>query len=116
MFMCHTRRRFLIAGGLRRSAFPGREELEWWSVRSQSRGSPKDHVDSHLTVYIYDGGVARGGGEGNEQVYMCCWQTQCNDSFLYLRLSQVYLIDVKIYFWKTLNEKEMLFSGSKCVS
>lgn len=43
--------------------------------------------------------MARGGGEGNEQVYMCCGQTQCNDSFLYLHdFHKFVLIEIKRFF------------------
>lgn len=89
----------------------------WWSVRIQSRGSLKDNVDSHLSVIIYDGGVARGRGEGNEQVYMCVADRHNVMIHSYTNdFHKCVLMDMKSYFWKTLNEKQKLFSDSKCVS
>lgn len=85
----------------------GTRRVEWWSVGIQSRGSLKDHADSHLTVIIYGGGVARGGGEGNEQVYMCCWlRNVMIHSYTLHDFHKCVLIRMKRFFWKTLNEKK----------
>jgi len=88
-----------------RATFPGRAAREWWSVRIQSRGSLKDHVDSHLSVIINDGGVARGGGEGNEQVYMCVCVADRHNVMIHSYTNDFHkCVLIEKILWKTLNE------------